>query len=231
MVEKVIKDYNPDIIVLEEVNSVWIRSLDNIRKDYPYSITKPRDDNFGIALFSKSSLEAANIAYIGKANVPSIVTRIQLGKSMLSVLGTHPLPPGNAEYAYFRNEQLRSLSEYIRKIEKPVIVLGDLNTTPWSFHFRDLLKKSGLRDSCRGYGIQATWPSFFFPLRIPIDHCLYSSKISILNRQVGPNVGSDHFPLIVDFTVWSPTKVEKTKANMLLRVNEDFAAAAAASSL
>ena len=203
LVKKVIKDNDPDILVLEEVNAAWIRNLGDLRIDYPYSIAKSREDNFGIALFSKSPLKTADITAIGKAGVPSIVTQLQVGKSMLTVLATHPLPPVGAEYAYLRNEQLSSLSEYIRNIETPVIVLGDLNTTPWSLHFRDLLKQSGLRDSCRGYGIQATWPSFLFLLRIPIDHCLYSSEITILNRHIGPNVGSDHFPLIVDFTIGS----------------------------
>ena len=207
LVEKLIEKNDPDIIVLEEVDSAWIRSLSGIQKDYPYSIIRARGDNFGIALFSRSPLKTADIAYIGKADVPSIVTRMQVGTSTLTILATHPLPPVGAGYAHLRDDQLSSLSETIREIEKPVIVLGDLNTTPWSFHFRDLLKESGLSDSCRGYGIQGTWPSFFFPLRIPIDHCLHSSEVTILNRKIGSDVGSDHLPLIVDFTLGNLTKV------------------------
>lgn len=34
-----------------------------------------------------------------------------------------------------------------------------------------------------------------------IDHCLYSEGIRIQNREIGPLVGSDHFPVIVDFVL------------------------------
>lgn len=81
------------------------------------------------------------------------------------------------------------------------MVLGDLNVTPWSHVFRDLLKRTGLIDSAQGWGIQPTWPSGAVLLRIPIDHCLHSPDVAIVNREIGENVGSDHFPVIVDFFI------------------------------
>ena len=60
-------------------------------------------------------------------------------------------------------------------------------------------KGTGLRDSSRGMGLQPTWPADIPLLWIPIDHCLYSDGIEIRGRRTGPDVGSDHFPLIVDF--------------------------------
>ena len=81
------------------------------------------------------------------------------------------------------------------------MVVGDLNTSPWSPVFHDLLRASGLRDGRAGHGIQPTWPSLFPLLWTPIDHCLVSRGLIVQRFQRGPYVGSDHFPLIVDITL------------------------------
>jgi len=39
------------------------------------------------------------------------------------------------------------------------------------------------------------------PLRIPIDHCLNSEGVTIINMLTGTYTGSDHFPIIIDFIV------------------------------
>ena len=91
------------------------------------------------------------------------------------------------------------LSNHIDASE-PTILLGDLNTTPWSHHFRRLLKQTRLLDSLRGHGVQGSWPSFLpAPLRIPIDHVLHSPEVAITGRAIGPDANSDHLPVIVDF--------------------------------
>lgn len=203
LVTELIRQSEPDLVVLEEVNTDWMQGVMGIEKDYPYSTSKLRDDNFGIALFSRIPLESSDVKYIGADGLPSIVATIHTQTSVLTLIGTHPLPPMSRAYADSRNEQMNSLARYAKKAQKqgPVMLLGDLNTTPWSFKFGDLIDQSGLHDSRRGFGVQTSWPSFFWPLRIPIDHCLHSGDIHIQNRRIGPDVGSDHLPVIVDFTV------------------------------
>ena len=73
-----------------------------------------------------------------------------------------------------------------------------------SHHFRLLLRRTGLRDSARGRGVQPTWPAGSPLLAIPLDHCLHSPDIAILQRRIGGDVGSDHYPVIVDFTFRPP---------------------------
>ncbi len=199
--KEIIAEYNPDFILLEEVDSLWLKELDAITNSYQHYITYPRDDNFGIAMLSRIPFEKSKIVYIGNAEVPSVFAQLDSSGKLLTILGTHPLPPGNKEYARWGNEQLSAIPEFIKsnRINTSLIVLGDLNTTPWSFYFKRLLKETGLQDSTRGWGIQPTWPTMLLPLLIPIDHFLHSSDIRILKRQTGNNIGSDHYPLIVDF--------------------------------
>jgi endonuclease/exonuclease/phosphatase (EEP) superfamily protein YafD len=77
------------------------------------------------------------------------------------------------------------------------LVVGDLNTTDFSPCFRDFLKASGLQDSRQGRGIQASWGPFPL-LEIAIDHCLTAPEIAVMQRRVGPHLGSDHRPVIID---------------------------------
>lgn len=78
--------------------------------------------------------------------------------------------------------------------QRPVVGFG-------ADSFKRLLRQSGLKDSAQGRGVCPTWPTFNPLMLIPLDHCLYSSGIEIMARQTGPQVGSDHFPVIVDFVI------------------------------
>ena len=190
----------PDILVLEEISSRWMSDLAWLTNSHPHSLAQPREDNFGIGLFSKLPLAEGKVVYIGDAGVPSIIATVFTAHTNLRVIATHPLPPGGRDYSHWRNDQLERLPDYVRS-NLPVLLLGDLNVTPWSCHFRRLLTRTGLRDSTKGFGVQPTWPNYNPLLRIPIDHCLHSQDIIIVDRQVGEDVSSDHYPLIVDFVI------------------------------
>jgi len=199
-VKQVIQEVDPDFVVLEEISSQWVNELQWLATSHPHSCLRPREDNFGIGLFSKLPLAEADIVYIGEAAVPSIIARVDTSDGPLIVIATHPLPPGGADYSRWRDDQLDKLPDHVPS-SLPVLLLGDLNVTPWNHHFRRLLKRTGLRDSSQGRGVQPTWPSHNLLLAIPIDHCLYSQDISIVRKQVGDDVGSDHYPVIVDFAI------------------------------
>lgn len=200
-VGEVVLAYNPDIVVLEEVSLRWLDGLRDLMRQYPYSKTAPRDDNFGIAFYSKLPVLRGEIVFVDDPDVPSVVAEVDTPGGIVTIIGTHPLPPGGAEYSRSRNRHLARLPDLVRKAKSPVVLLGDLNVSPWSPYFSRLLRESGLRDSSQGRGVQPTWPAFNPLLLIPIDHCLHSPEIRIARKEIGPAVGSDHYPLIVDFAV------------------------------
>lgn len=196
-----IKQKNPDFFVVMEANRDWIDQLEVLREEYPHSLVRPRSDNFGIALFSKIPFESSEIIELADSQVPTLVVTINIDGRSLSVIGTHPLPPVNSEYVGSRNRQVAALGELVRNTPGPLVVLGDLNMTSWSPYFRDLIEQTGLRDSRKGFGVQATWPEAIPPLSIPIDHALVSPEIAVSDRRVGENIGSDHRPIVVDFSL------------------------------
>ncbi len=196
-----ISNASPDLIVLEEVTPDWAFELSKLAETYPHHIMEPRTDCFGIMLLSKYPLKNDQIVQIGDAGVPSIVADVYFPGGEVTVIGTHPLPPTSATYAKGRNFQLTELPHLIKVQAHPVLLIGDLNVSPFSYWFRRLLSESDLKNSMKGFGFQPSWPAQTPWVRIPIDHVLHAPEISIHQRFVGRNVGSDHLPVIIDFSI------------------------------
>ncbi len=196
-----VRRLQPDLALFEEVNQRWMRCLQTLRTELPHVAAEPREDNFGIALFSRYPLRRVKVLYLRSAGVPSLHAQVSLPEGALTVLGTHPPPPVGARNTAQRNEQLEAVATLLRRADRPVLLLGDLNTSPWSWIFARLLRQSGLRDASRGRGVQPTWPTTLWPLLIPIDHCLHSDDLLIREKRIGPAIGSDHYPVIVVFSL------------------------------
>lgn len=190
-----------DVVLLMEVSERWMNALESLRTNHRHVIAEPREDNFGIALFSRLPLTNSEVVEFGKAEVPSIAATIEVGRQNVFLLGTHPLPPGSAENARLRNEQFREIAARVRRCAMPAIVLGDLNSTPWSPYFSDLLRDSRLKNTSQGRGLFGSWPAWLPFARIPLDNCLVSASIRVINRQLGPRVGGDHLPVVLDVQI------------------------------
>jgi endonuclease/exonuclease/phosphatase (EEP) superfamily protein YafD len=183
----------PDLLLVIETDSGWVAALESLRDQLPHVVARARDDNFGLVLLSRVPFDEAKVIEIPE---PTIVGRVTHDGRSFTVIGTHPLPPVRSGPSGRRNTQLQELAGIAREEENSLIVAGDLNVSPWSPHFRELIRESGLRDSRAGFGVQATWPSFFPLLGTPIDHVLISPDLAVIDRSVGPDIGSDHFPVV-----------------------------------
>lgn len=200
-VTEAIREEDPDLLMALEVDGPWLADLRAALPDHRYVLAEPRSDNFGIAILSRLPLDSPAVVWIGGAVVPSVVARLRLGGRSLTVVGIHTLSPGGSHKAGLRNGQLAELARYVGDQPGSVLVLGDLNCTPWSPYFDTLLREGGLEDGGKGWGVQATWPALWSPLRIPIDHCLHSGGVRVVDRYLGRACGSDHLPLVVDLIV------------------------------
>lgn len=202
----VIEDEDPDILFVLEYCGHWTKSLRRIEDRYPYKILEPRWHGFGIAVFSKDPFLSSEVHQIAKTSTdtPTIIFRMKLGDQTLRVAGIHTLSPTDHVRLEIRNEQLAEISKLLTRSTEPTIVMGDFNCTPWSPFLRDVIKKTGFRDSRQGFGIQASWPAELWPLRIPIDQAFVSEQIHVHERRLGENAGSDHFPLIIEMSIAGP---------------------------
>ncbi|MCL1921095.1 MAG: endonuclease/exonuclease/phosphatase family protein, partial [Kiritimatiellaeota bacterium] len=197
----VIRAHDPDVIVLEEIGQRWFNRLaPTLAQTHPHHTTALRDDPFGIGLWSKHPFAVTNILYSRNAAVPSILAEIDAPHGRYAVLATHPLPPIGPFFSEYRDAQLAELARLVRDTRLPLLLVGDLNATPWCAAFKRLLRDADLRNASQGRGLYPTWPAVFPAfLRIPIDHVLHTPGIEIISRRTGGRVGSDHLPVLVEF--------------------------------
>jgi len=190
----------PDIIVLEEVDNGWVNALKEkkLSDEYKFCEFCPRRDNFGLAVLSRIPLKDVNVKSFCEVMVPSIVAVIQIPKSELLLIATHPVPPATPGYYSWRNEQFEHIARYVSNDPRPCVIVGDLNLTMWSYYHDKFLAETGLKNARQGFGIKPTWPTILPPLFIPLDHCLCSSSIKVINFRTNGWIGSDHLPFIVD---------------------------------
>ncbi|MBF0547612.1 MAG: endonuclease/exonuclease/phosphatase family protein [Candidatus Riflebacteria bacterium] len=201
LVLQYINEKKPDIVLLTEISLEWLNNLKPLEKEYPYFISKPQLDNFGIALFSKIPPKKLEIFYF-VPELPSVLMSFLAASETVTLIGTHLLPPRNYDYSIGRNLQMEKITTFLTQIEGKKILTGDLNTPPWVDRFQKLLLESKMKDSSLGRGIQPTWPTnSWWLFGIPIDHCLVSPDFKIISRVVGPYVGSDHYPVYVELGI------------------------------
>ncbi|MBN2544042.1 endonuclease/exonuclease/phosphatase family protein [bacterium] len=193
-----IMECKPDILALMEKDEKWEEALSNVLNGFEYSITYPIREVHGTALYSHIKLWDPGIKIIGNSSRPSIVTELRFSGNEYTLLFTHAIAPKTPRRFHLRNKHLGNLAEYIKQMPDELIFIGDLNTTSWSYYFRQFQAKTDLEDSRRGFGVQPTWPTWFPPLMIPVDHCLVSPGIKVLDRKTGPYLGSDHKPVIIE---------------------------------
>jgi len=192
------RETDPDVLVIVEASERLVAALGPLKERLPHVFVETRG-RFGVAVLSRYPM-AAHSVYFTPHN-PSIVAVIDTPHGPLRVIGTHPRSPASARRARRRNTQLDAIASFVRGGSEPTVLLGDLNTTPWSHAFRTLVAESELRDTSRGVGFQWSWPASFWPLAIPIDHALVSEDVRVLDRRMGPSIGSDHLPLVLDIAL------------------------------
>lgn len=191
----------PDLVVVEEIDDRWIEGLAKLREAFPHHIEQPEEGNFGIGLYSRWPLGLVDILHLGKAELTTLCAQVRVDGREITVIGAHPFPPASQANWALRNEQLTELAGHVQTLKGDVLLLGDLNVTPWSPYFRDLTRATGLRDARRGRGLKLSWPTALPMLRIPIDYCLVSRGFAVRAVRLGPKTGSDHFPLMADLAL------------------------------
>lgn len=196
-----IESVDPDVVLLHEASRPWEIAISE--SGFPHEVIRPRSDDliFGTLVLVRGE-EAEAISYgfaTAQARAVEVSFRPAGWADPITFLSTHPLAPTERDRAKLRDAQLGFAADWSAAQETPFFVAGDFNATPWSWPFRRLMNEAPVMNSQSGFGLQ---PSFAATsnvlLRVPIDHLLYSEDLEVLDRKLGPAMGSDHFPLVVD---------------------------------
>jgi endonuclease/exonuclease/phosphatase (EEP) superfamily protein YafD len=192
-----IKKFDPDLVAIEELTPALDEELKAKLVDYKYSCSAPKNNPWGIGLFSRVPIEHSQVVYFFP-DKPNIVDELNWEGKPLCIVATHPIPPMSPALADQNKKQLIAISEEINRKNETAVLVGDLNATSWCSAYKDAIDLGHLVDSSRGFGLQASWLRSFPPLCLPIDHCLTTPDMVATTRVIGQDIGSDHWPVYVE---------------------------------
>jgi endonuclease/exonuclease/phosphatase (EEP) superfamily protein YafD len=224
---KQIKQRDPDVVLLVEVDAYWNQNLKNLHDQYPYRLLNPLENTYGMSLYSKLELIDPSIKYLIEKGVPSIETKVRLRNgNLIQLFGLHPEPPVPSENprSTERDAEILLIAKKTEKLEMPVIVAGDLNDVAWSYTTELFLKVSGLLDPRRGRGFFNTFHVKYPLMRWPLDHVFCSKHFKLVELKRLPNMGSDHFPMFISLQL-SREAAAAHEGEKLDKTSEDDAVA------
>ncbi|MEZ6234004.1 MAG: endonuclease/exonuclease/phosphatase family protein [Phycisphaerales bacterium] len=200
--------YQPDIILLQEYTTrQHARLAEALAAEYPYAIAEPREDFSGQGVYSRFPLRLESGRLIGPrgiAPLDSAKWERQLccvatiaGREVV-VQNIHlPTAPMGRQLLALHHQQVRQIRAWIAEEPRPVVMGGDFNCTPMSAE-AGAIRAADLTDAHRavGTGLGTTWGHSVAWPGFRIDH-VYTRGLTPLACAVGPDIGSDHRPVIV----------------------------------
>ena len=201
---------SPDVVCLYETTVDWQRQLAPLTEKFAFSLFVGDGPHTGIACMSRSAPLRVVAPPADVRQAPWIRFELDLGGPPVTIYGVHLAYPVAPARAATRNRQLLALGRELGTLSGPAVVVGDFNLSPYSPYSDDFVTTSRLRDCSRGRPLEPTWPTWFAPLWIQIDRCFISSGVSVARYQVDPAVGSDHYPLLMEFRI---ERADRTLAN------------------
>lgn len=208
-VAAVIHAEDPDIVALQEYFPEQ-QALDALLKPtYPYSVRCQGGKRANLGLYSKipfdKEMSAADCP--ADASTKQRTAHIIAGFTLrdgtrFSVMTTHmdwPLPIERQQ------QELAVAAEAAKQVSGPLVVVGDFNSTPWSYAMKGFEAASGLTRETRNL---ITFPELFTLPRglihtvpiLPLDQ-VFERGVTVTELHRGPTTGSDHLPVVFTFTV------------------------------
>ncbi len=186
---------DPDVAFIFESSFEWEDALRDADLDLQIISVVPRGRVAGVTVLARPELRPGSLEVGIRGEVAALAVTVD-GRR-LEILGVHPPSPTSAARAGARDRMLAEAASWVSERDREVVVVGDLNATPWSHAFRALRDRAGLTDTRIGSGIQATWPAGAGLLAIPIDHVLVTGGLGFEDRRSGPAFGSSHRAVLV----------------------------------
>lgn len=182
--EQFLRDDPPDVLVLVENNRrtapQQLRGFDHVLRSEPSEM----------GIWSRWPLAHSRAHPVHRDRDLLEVAIEREGRS-LSLLAAHWRVPIRLSHFTAARATVAIAAE-----RDDLLLIGDLNSTPWSPQLRALREEAGLRRAF--HGLQTTWARDPWRLlTLPIDHALVKGRVQPLAAERLPWTASDHRPLRV----------------------------------
>jgi endonuclease/exonuclease/phosphatase (EEP) superfamily protein YafD len=202
----------PDLVIFQEATREFAAiverygELEPVVADYRSGEDRKRAVSVHRPLASRmtvleSAILRADPTFIGMGFA---VVRGEVQGRTFTLIAPRLPPPVVTSRRAVRHRHLSLLRSLTAAANEPVILAGDLNTTPFATDFKALLRDAGLLDASAGDGPLGTFPAagVLSLAALPIDHLLHSPDWRTHAYEVvRDELGSDHHPVIVDLAL------------------------------
>lgn len=208
----VIRHESPDVLFLMETDEAWVEALEPVLEEFDTVLRVPQDDYYGLVFATRLTARRAGVERLTRDNTPSVFALLEDRQGRpFHFVGLHPKPPVPGEDTAERDLQTLYAARFARRKNAPVIVMGDFNDAAWSESAR-LFKHTGEYLDVRvGRGLYSSFHARYWWFRCPIDQLFLTEGTVVSRFEMGPDVGSDHFPVIAH------VRLEKEEADRLIR--------------
>lgn len=208
-----IQEKDPDILCLQELSPRWAGILDKeIGASYPYKLTLPSNDPYGIGIYSKFKLENQTILKTEYAIPFAQIVDVKVGDKSMQLIHCHLSSPAVAlansnQFISYYHKNYKERRQQVLEINKVAqagdnsydsqLLLGDLNT----LHSEPMFKTIRSNWASPGHGI-LRWLNFSFPNTdrsmplMPLDYIMGRGRLQFLNYQTVKGGSSDHLPVL-----------------------------------
>lgn len=217
-----VKDLNPDILGLIEIDSGSIRSrkksgseffANNLEMGYWIEKTKYARKSFykvlnlipivrkqSNAILSKYKLYDTQYYFLSKGAKRLVIhTKVRVAAGNKNV-ELHLFAVHLSLRRKTREIQLRELGQIVAACPSPKIVFGDFNVFKGIRELDEFIKESDMSLANNGSSVNKTFPSW--KPKYYLDHIFVSSEIDIKNYEVLQDANfSDHLPVLIDFEI------------------------------
>ncbi len=212
-----VKTHQPDFLITLESDQTWQNKLSSLEQEYPYRVYCPKDNRYGMHLYSKFKIKRQQVSELIESDIPSIHILFEDADGV-EVQGhfIHPAPPSPTEEdsSRPRDTELIILAKALKNRLRPCIVAGDLNDVAWSRSTRLFMRISGLLDPRKGRGFFNTFHASYFFMRWPLDHLFHSNEFSVKRIERLEKYGSDHFALLTEL-VYNPDSANQKQLEQI----------------
>jgi endonuclease/exonuclease/phosphatase (EEP) superfamily protein YafD len=192
---------DPDFVVLLEAGYRWKSEMQQRLSQYPHQRLTLRYRGLGKLVISKLPFEKFDtLESVGGRTETPLVT-LRRNNAPVRIIGLHTNWPIKYEGAMSRNIELDRVARVAQEQATPLVALGDYNVTPFSKHFQKMERDGSLRRASAGRGWLHSWPTFFMPAGIQIDHIMITPSIQVLGYKTGAGLNSDHKWVMADLLV------------------------------
>ena len=202
---------NADIVSMQELKENSLQVIDTLmRTKYPYCLSDLSIKGFGLALYSKFPIDSGQV--IIAHEFPMLVGSISINGKEFNFISATTSTPTNEKGFEKQVKQFKFITEYANKINGPLILMGDMNSAPWSNQIETLLKETNLKDSRKD--LSATYPAQS-PVQIPIDYIFHSQQLFCEKFNTLEQTSSNHLGIMGYYTFKEAKKNTDTLSNKI----------------